>query len=176
MTFRMAVVVADGTVMGASLFGSRRAYTKCISNARRRQPKQLWQLCAGTVASSMSVDLAGCHWGIMGQSVIGTLSPLSASGGRIIERDWRDGLERRDRAGFLVRRSDNLELRTLERPFLACLARPAAGRDYLTTSTGQAARWTRLCDTLPSRNRSTPRRLCEPTMRRSNSEARAATV
>ncbi len=52
--------------MGASLFGSRRAYTKCISNARRRLPKQLWQLCAGTVDSSMTVDLSRMSLGHYG--------------------------------------------------------------------------------------------------------------
>ena len=180
MRFRMVVVVADGTVMKASMFGSLRANINCIMNARHESMEPLRQPRIATAVSSRSRTLAWITLGHYGaERWRGTVASFRI--GRQSGDGWMadtEGGSRFDVRGFgnIVSGASNPELRTSVRAFPACLAFHAPGRVQRIMSTGHATRWTRLCDTLPSRKRAAPRRLCDPTMRRSNSEERAATV
>ena len=53
----MVVVVADGTVMKASMFGSRRANINCIMNARHESMEPLRKPRIVTAVPAMSRDL-----------------------------------------------------------------------------------------------------------------------
>lgn len=112
MTFRIVLVVADGTVMGASIFGAWPTRTKCISNARWRLPERSWQPRIGTVISSMAIDLG---WIALGHYGAERRRDTVASF-RIERQDNRAGLAewagKARRRGFWVRSSKFSERRT----------------------------------------------------------------